>query len=415
MSDPRVTRWSRATARFLASGVLCAVLAAAVVRLAGCRVTVESRQGSTRETSVVDLTAGPRPPLFDDDFGKDAEVRNVILLIADGMGFAHVTVARSELVGLGRRLGFERMPVTGWLSTHDAGSLIPDSASTATAMATGVKTSGGSLSVDVEGRPLSTVLEAARNRGMATGLVTDSYLWDATPAAFAVHAASRRDYARVAAQMSRSGARILFGESCPWCFDDDASAGVIGDLESNGYAVVSGWEEVEAAGSGALAEPAGKIAGLFASGSVADRDRSPSLPGLTAFAVDRLESAADGFFLVVETEETDTASHRHELHRMVEGLRALDEVAALALDFARRDRTTLVLLTSDHETGGLSLLSGDRGKKLGIHWSTYGHTGVPVPLFAYGPGAESFAGARDDTEIAYVLSRLLGFELAHPD
>ncbi|MEE8525566.1 MAG: alkaline phosphatase, partial [Thermoanaerobaculia bacterium] len=340
MADPRIIRWLRAGVRFTASGAVFALLVVAVARFVGYRVAFDHRLGSTRESSLVDLAAGLPEPLLENDFADGAEVRNVILLIADGMGFSHVTAARSELVGLNRRLGFERMPVTGWLTTHDAVSLIPDSASTATAIATGVKTATGSLSVDLEGRPLPTVLEAARDRGMVTGLVTDSYLWDATPAAFAVHTHSRRDYAQVAAQMSRSGARILFGEACPWCFADDGGASkVVSDLESNGYAVVTSWEEVEALGTEALGTEAlgtealgtetlgvaanAQVAGVFASGSVADRERSPSLQQLTAFALDRLAADPDGFFLVVETEETDTASHRHQFRRMVQGIRAL--------------------------------------------------------------------------------------------
>jgi alkaline phosphatase len=405
MNAARIPPWARALARFLASGALFALLAVAATRCAGYRVVIEGRHGSTRESSPVDLAPGPPQPLLDDDF-TGAEARNVVLLIGDGMGFAHVLAARSEIAGLNRRLGFERMPVTGWLTTHEADSLIADSASTATAMVTGVKTARGNLSIDAEGRPLRTVLEAAVGRGMAAGLVTDSYLWDATVAAFAVHT-TRRDYAEVAAQMGRSGVEILFGEACPECFGgDEAFARVVGDLENGGYAVVSSWDAVAA-----LAPSGGKVAGLFAGGAVADRDLPPSLEQLAAFSLERLAADPDGFFLVVETEETDTASHRHRLHRMVEGIRSLDEAAAVVLDFARRDRRTLVLLTADHETGGLSLVSGDQGEKLGVRWSTWGHTGLPVPLFAYGPGAERFAGARDDTEIAQLLSRLLGLEL----
>lgn len=392
--------------RFVAYGGLFVALAVTVTRCAGYRVAVEGRQGSTRDSSPVDLTSGAAEPLFDDDF-RGAEVRNVVVLIADGMGFSHILAARSELGGLNRRLGFERMPVTGWLTTWEADSLIPDSASTATAMVTGFKTARGYLSMDREGRPLRTVLEAAAERGMAAGLVTDSYLWDATVAAFAVHA-ERRDYPEIAAQMSRSGAEVLFGEACRRCFDDDEWTRVLAGLGSGGYTVLSSWE----AAAGLV--PGGKVAGLFGNRAVADRELSPNLEQLAAFSLERLAADPDGFLLVVETEETDTASHRHELRRMVEGIGALDQAAAVVLDFARRDRSTLVLLTADHETGGLSLLSGDQGEKLGIRWSTSGHTGLPVPLFAYGPGAESFAGARDNTDVARILARLLGLEMGKP-
>ncbi len=407
MEDKRLIRWSRAGVRLLVSGTLFLLLVVAGARLAGCRVAFENPRDWTRETSLVDLSSGPLEPRLANDF-DDTEICNVVLLIADGMGFSHVVAARSELVGLNRRLGFERMPITGWLTTHDAGRVISDSAATATAMATGVKTTIGHLSIDVEGRPLRTVLEAAGDRGMAAGLITDSYLWDATVSAFAVHA-GRRDYAEIVEQMSRSGVEILFGESCPWCFEDQASDAVAAEsLESAGYTVASNWDDLRAFAAD------GKLAGLFESGVVPDRERSPRLPQLTSLALERLAADPDGFFLVVETEETDTASHRHEFQRMVQGIRSFDETAAVVLDFARRDRGTLVLLTADHETGGLSLSTGRQGEKLGARWTTHYHTGMPVPLFAYGPGAEHFGGSRDNTEIAQILSRLLGLRLESP-
>ena len=132
---------------------------------------------------------------------------------------------------------------------------------------------------------------------------------------------------------------------------------------------------------------------------------------LADFALARLADDPEGFFLLVETEETDTAAHRREFQRMIAGFQAIDEVAARALDFARRDRSTLVLLTADHETGGLSLLSGRQGKRLGLRWTTGQHSGAPVPLYAYGPGARRFSAVRDNTEIAGILAELLGLRL----
>ena len=144
---PTPARLARELLKLAVYGVAFAVLAVGAARLAGYRLAFDQRGGSRRGTSAVDL--GPRPAVetLADDFAADAEVRNVIWLFADGIGLTHVVAARSELVGLNGRLTFERMPVTGWFTTHEAASLITDSAASATALATGVKTELGALSV----------------------------------------------------------------------------------------------------------------------------------------------------------------------------------------------------------------------------------------------------------------------------
>ncbi len=400
--------WMKEVARFVASGATFALLLVAVARLGGYKVSVHRADGASRDTSVVKFH---RPPAaaapLGDDFAAGAEVKNVILLMADGLGFSHVTAARSELLGLGGRFAFERMPVTGWLETHAADSVVTDSAAAATALASGAKTRNGRLSLSSAGRPLRTVAEAARDAGMKVGLITDSYLWDATPAAFLVHVASRHDYPEVAAQMAASGADLLIGETLGAAaangLDERLLAAALAD---GGYAVAQTWDGLEGhAGDG-------RIAGLFESGTIAAPERPPSLAQLAELGRHRLAARTGGFFLLVETEEADSASHYHQFQRLVRALGTLDEVAASALEFARRDRTTLVLLTADHESGGLSLLGGREGERLGIGWSTFGHSGGPVPLYAYGPGARRFAGVRDNTEVAGILAELLGLTLA---
>lgn len=402
----KTTALAREVYRFAVYGVLFAILTTAAVRLGGCIVRVEKLGGTTRGTSVVDL--GPRPPapVLADDFAADAEVRNVILLLADGLGLPHIVAGRSELVGLNGRLTFERMPVVSWFTTHEASSLITDSAAGGTVLASGEKTDLGALSQSPEGRPLRTLVEAAQEAGMAAGLVTDTYIWDATPAAFLVHVASRRERLEVMSQIGRSGAELVIGEwSSSLSAEDEDGRAIVADLTRQGYTVAGTWEELRAIEAGR------RVAGLLAPGVIPDPDRGPSQAELADFALGRLAEEGEGFFLLVEVEETDTASHRREFPRLIAGIRSLDEVAKRALDFARRDRSTLVLLTADHETGGLSLLSGRDGEKLGIHWSTYSHSGAPVPLYAYGPGARRFSAVRDNTEVAAILAELLGLRL----
>ncbi len=392
--------------KLAAYGAVFAVLAVVTARLAGYQITALKRGGSIRGTSPADL--GPRPvvePLAD-DFAAGAEIKNVILLFADGLGPTHVVLARSELVGLNGRLAFERMPISGWFTTHEAGALITDSAAAATALFTGRKTDMGRLSTSPDGQPQTTVMEAARDAGMVVGAITDTYLWDATPAALLSHVETRKDTLGITDWMARSGAELLVGELTETVSaETDDGRAVLQGFADNGYAVARTWEDLQAI------EPGRRIAALLDPGTIPDPERSPGLPELAELALERLAGKAEGFFLLVEVEETDTAAHYHQVERFVAGVKAIDEVATLALDFARRDRSTLVLLIADHETGGLSLLSGDQGEPLGLRWTTGSHSGGPVPLYAYGPGARRFSAIRDNTEFARILADLLGLEM----
>lgn len=332
--------------------------------------------------------------------------RNLILLIGDGMGFSHITAARAEVVGLNRRLHMERMPFTGWLNTHALTSLGTDSAAGATALATGQKVRPGRLSLTKNGRALRTIAEEAIARGMSVGLITDSYLWDATTSAFVVHVESRREYTEVARQMALSGAELLMG-TVRGDFVDDSEEGQmqLGFYKDAGYNVVRDWQTLE------QRQTPGKLLALLPKDHISDPQRAPSLTELLDMAVERLNRNPGGFLLVVESEEPDTASHAHDFQRMVRGVQSLDEAVGHALEFARADAQTLVMVTADHETGGLALLNASPGGKMEVEWASFGHLAAPVPFFAYGPGAERFTGVLDNTDPPKRLAEMMGFDL----
>ena len=385
-----------------AAAVAALVVLVLGARLAGYRVVIEPVDGeATRTVTSFDAVA---PSVLDQDFGSEPETRNVVILIGDGMGFGQLLGGRAAVAGLNGRLFMERLPVTGWLSTHSAHDVGTDSAAGATALAAGHKTSIGRLGVTADGRPVRSLMEAAAARGMATGLITDSYLWDATPAAFAVHVETRRDRRRIADQMAASGFDLLLGEEYSGLLDGPDGSRVIETFRREGYSLVRDAHGLSAADEG-------RILGLFGSGSVADPGRPPELEDLVDFALARLSRENGGFVLMVETEEPDTASHDGDFERMVRGVAALDRAVERAVDFARRDRHTLVLVTADHETGGLALMGGGEGEPLRVRWSTGGHTGNPVPLLAFGPGAERLGGVRDNTEVPRILAGILGLSL----
>lgn len=322
---------------------------------------------------------------------QPAPPKNVILLISDGGGIAHVTAAR-HLRKEKFRIG--TMPVIGLQSTYCANRAVTDSAASATALATGSKTNYEMLSVDPStGLPLTTVLEQAEKRGMATGLVTTSYFWDATPAAFAAHAKHRHD-AGVDAQILRSGADVIAGSST-----EDSTSKVNPEIATlaaaNGYTVINSRAQLDTA-KGA------KLLALFPyQERNVDVPEAP-LPVLAQWALDHLDDDPDGFFLMIEHEGTDSSSHQNNNADVRRSLISFDEAVGVALDFAAKRGDTLVVVTSDHETGGMRV-SETKSGNLRLEWSTTDHTGTAVPLFAYGPGSAVFAGFQDNTDIGKKL------------
>ncbi len=376
-----------------------------IVRFTGYRMTVGHIYGRSTE-SVLSFAPGEAAAPLVQDFPAGTEARNVVILIGDGMGFGQVTGARAALAGVNGRLFMERLPVTGWLTTYSANQLYTDSAAAATALATGHKTKLWAVGVDAEGQAVTTLLEAAAASGKAVGVVTDSYLWDATPAAFSSHVTTRGEYAAVAAQMADSGFDLLLGEEDSDLEEDDAGGEMLDAFRDKGFRIVR-----DAAALGSSVQDDAAVLALFAPEAINDPQQAPQLEELTAYALERLSRDTDGFALVIETEETDTGSHLGDFERMAAGVGALDRAIEAAVDFARRDRHTLVVVTADHETGGFAMMVGSDGETMRVLWSTAGHTANPVPLFAYGPGAELLGGIHDNTEVPRILARLLGLSL----
>lgn len=347
----------------------------------------------------------------------DTPIRNIILFIGDGMGLSHLTAARINSLGPDGRFHLDRMPVTGLVTTHAVDNLITDSAAAGTALATGVKTTNGSIGVDSSGASHLTILEAARDAGLATGLVTTTYITDATPATFAAHVRSRAMKDEIALQLLNARVNVLFGEGDHFYPKSDArsarkdSANPLALAGELGYTIVEKKEDLANTNTAFLL-------GLFA-GLTTDRmkpslqspPQTPSLAELTAKALEVLNRNGKGFFLMVEEEGVDMGSHVNREDYFIHHLNCLDEAIKIGVDFAARDEQTLVLVTADHETGGVNIIGGVKRKnKVKLSWATDRHTGQPVPLFAYGPHALRFTGLKDNTEIPKIMAELLQLE-----
>jgi alkaline phosphatase len=333
---------------------------------------------------------------------------NLILFIGDGMGVSHVYAA---ITASGNNMTFPFFPVTGFSITHSANSYSTDSAAGGTALATGEKTNNRMISVRPDSSVMVTLLEHARASGKSTGIVCTSSLTDATPAAFAAHVPLRYNYREIAgwyvggaAEVFIGGGRKYFEPETDSTGSFDRSEDVVSKLERAGYDVTYDLESF-------IASEAGKIAGLVSPEDMPRlfEGRDPHyLARATAKAIEVLSRNPKGFVLMVEGSEVDDAGHSNDTKMVTDEVLDMDRAVAVAREYADRDGKTLIVVTADHETGGMSIAGGDlTGKEVTGAFSIKGHSGVMVPVFAYGPGAIEFTGIQDNTELFHDFIRLL--------
>ncbi len=328
----------------------------------------------------------------------DAKPKNVILFIGDGMGVSQLSAAR-VLVG---RLQVEDFAVVGLMATHAHDQFVTDSAAAGTALATGVKTYNGAISVGPDKQPRKTVLEWAEESGRSTGLVSTCSLTHATPAAFAAHVDSRKKDAEIAADIAASGVDVLFGGGWAYFAPASAEGSKRKDDADPLAALAARMPVVRTAEEFAALGTVDAAAGFFADkhpGKAAERQ--PDLATLTAKALAILARDADGFFLMVEGSQIDWAGHNNDLDYLSGELRDFDAAVGVGMDFARERDDTLVIVTADHETGGFALHKGDvADNTVGeAGWTSKKHTAALVPVFAHGPGSAVFAGIYENTDI----------------
>ena len=341
----------------------------------------------------------------------DTTIRNVILFIGDGMGINQITVARTMLFGPNGRLHLERLPVTGLVSTHTIDELVTKSDAGATALASGVKTRNGMIGMTPDSVKMLTIMEAARDRGLSTGLVTSTIITDATPAAFAAHVPKRDHHENIAVQLLDNRIDVLLagykGYFIPKSQEGSARTDeldLIARAKSEGYAFVETKEELVAAENS-------RLLGLFKPDVYFTEKAEPSLVELTEKAIKALNRNPHGFFLMVEQENIDEGSHENELRYMVGQLKLFDDAVKVGIDFALQDKQTLVLVLADHETGGLQMDGGRiNDNAIRVAWTTTSHTGQPISIFAFGPQALRFTGLKDNTDIPKILAGLLSVD-----
>ena len=349
----------------------------------------------------------------------DLDNLNVILLIGDGMGYEHVKMAQWVEIGKEVMLDFQNLTVTLNVTTRSADDSVTDSAAAATAIACGIKTNNGVLGLDPSLQPVENIINIAQNLNKPTGLISTAYATHATPAGFYAHVSGRYDAELIESQMIDSGVDILMGGGASYF-----SASQLSSLEANGYSIVYNRDEL-------LNESSSKICGFFGNTYMeleASRNYSltPSLSEMTAKAIDVLSVAEDGFFLMVEGAQIDLEAHDGNTINVVLETIAFFEAVTVALEYAKSTENTIVIVTADHETGGL-IIKGDtlnttlpaekateeekralriaRANMLTVDWTSTYHTGVNVPLYGYGNLFESLENGSviDNTDIFSIM------------
>jgi alkaline phosphatase len=405
---------------------------------------------------------------------KSPEIKNVIFLIGDGMGVSYTSAYRylkdDPSTPQMEKTEFDKYLVGNQMTyPEDPEQNVTDSAAAATAMSAGIKTYNAAIAVDNDEKPVKTVLEAAKENGKATGLVATSEVTHATPASFGAHDISRKNMNSIADDYfdeminGEHKVDVMLGGGLSNFVRPDRN--LTEEFKKAGYSYVTDKTQM-------LKDKNGKVLGLFAEGGMPkmiDREEStPSLEDMTTSAIERLNQDEDGFFLMIEGSQVDWAGHDNDIVGAMSEMEDFEKAYKAAIEFAKKDKHTLVVATADHSTGGYSIgadgvynwfgapikaakrtpdfmaeeiakgasveetlkkyieldltaaeidsvkAAAETGKASNIDsaiekifdtrshtgWTTGGHTGEDVPVFAFGPGKERFYGQINNTDNA---------------
>ena len=370
-------------------------------------------------------------------FEYQKQPKNVIYLIGDGMGFGAVT---SLLLSMEEETGFEKAPVIGLSETCSANNYVTDSPAGGTALATGTRTCNGFLGVGPDSVQLESLLKKAQKMGKKTGIVVNTTLTEATPGAFYAGVTSRKESYKIAEQFTESGIDVAIGAGLSAFINRPDSIDMTEVLINKGYDVYLDWKSVlgtesqkfigildmgdvhrrnkksTTTASAAEGQEVCLAARLAATEETADTTRfsepTEYLQKACTKALDVLEKEAkNGFFLMIESAIIDGYGHNNDSEGMIEEMQEFDNTLQTLIAYVNEHPNTLLVVTADHETGGTGVAykSHEVNHPEGLHlnFSTKGHTGTVVPVFAYGAGAEKFRGIFQNRELPGIIEGLM--------
>jgi alkaline phosphatase len=363
--------------------------------------------------------------------------KNVIYLIGDGMGFGAVS---SLLLSENGETGFEMAPVIGLNETCSANNYVTDSPAGGTALATGTRTCNGFLGVGPDSVQLESILKKAQKMGKKTGIVVNTTLTEATPGAFYAGVTSRKESYKIAEQFTESGVDVAIGAGLSAFINRPDSVDMTAVLIEKGYDVYLDWKSV-------LDTESEKFVGILDMGDVHRRNKSRNTTASAAEgaevclaaklaasegkvdttrfsepteylhkacnkALSVLEKdAPNGFFLMIESAIIDGYGHNNDSEGMIEEMKEFDQTLKTLIAYVNKHPNTLLVVTADHETGGTGVTykshAINQPEGLHLNFSTKGHSGTVVPIFAYGAGAAKFSGIFQNRELPAMIEELI--------
>ena len=344
---------------------------------------------------------------------KEPEVKNIIIMIGDGMGLAQASLTQIE--NKYAPTAFDRAQNVALQKTYSANNRVTDSAASGTALATGYKTNNSTLGQTPDGTPVESIIAKAEKVGYASGIVVTCYVNHATPAAFYAHRESRNDNEGIITDFMASDLDVLFGGGTRF-FNEHftkQNKNFVDELKAKGYTYLAEQSEMASVSEG-------NVVGLFAETNIPlmRNGRGDYLPKATAKALEILtnnveKQGKEGFVLMVEGSQIDGEGHGNNIEGVLAETRDFAAAMNVAMDYADAHPGTLVVVTGDHETGGLSIPSNKTDFTLpesGISYgfSTTGHTGIMLPIYLYGTGADRINGIMENTELSQALQRMIG-------
>jgi len=328
---------------------------------------------------------------------------NVIYMIGDGMALPQVYAA---MLASGEEMTFSQFPYIGVVDTHSASNDITDSAAGGTALASDNKTKNGMVGMNPDSIPVQTVLEFMKEQGKETGIVVTCYVTHATPATFYAKVPKRSHYEDIAMQLAETdNVNLIIGGGRKHFTQRKDSLDLVQEMvEKYGWTVYDTLADIDTTCK--------KYAVLANDDHMPKAaERCDFLPRAVETALRTLDSAENGFFLMVEGSQIDFACHGNDSTWMMDEMMDFDAAIKVALDYAKENGNTLVVVTADHETGGLTL-PDPNGKYTNVvfKYSSWSHTCLPVMVYAYGPGAERFTGWMQNNELKGKILEACGYE-----
>ena len=331
-------------------------------------------------------------------FGQDTKPPNIIMMIGDGMGLSAIS---SGMYSNNNYTSLERTEYVGLLKTHSLDNLVTDSAASGTAMSSGVKTYNRTVGLDGSLSSVKSILEICRDRGYMTAIIATSTIVHATPASYYSKVKSRYQYDEIASQLSKSNINFFVGGGEKYFNDRLDGRNLINEMDDYFFAnSLESFKNINSNKIGYLTyydEPVGKNEG-----------REPSLEDIAHITIQKLKSFGKPFFLLVEGSQIDWGGHDNDSEHLISEMLEFDRTIETVFNFADKDKNTLVVITADHETGGVAIVDGNREESLvEIKYISEDHTATMVPIFSLGPYSSLFKGVYDNTEIFDKLEAII--------